>query len=1306
MPELPDPKFRPTVEVRAPHVPSAAYAELQVTSNFSFLRGGSHPEELVAAAASSGCRAVALTDLNTLAGIVRAHEAAREAGIQLIVGCHVAIGNDQAAAPQSDKENGNPSNSPPPNPPPLFPSAPLSILLYPTTRAAYGRLCRLLTRGKRRAAKGHCDLMLEDVLEYQPEMLAILLPPPPQLITENFLQTARLLRDTFDDDRFSLAVHCLYDGHDHSRLASLANLARQLRTPLVATNEVHYHIPGRRPLQDVLTCIRLGCTLDQAGFALFANAERHIKGPDEMARLFRHHPAAIRRTLEIAERARPFSLNQLKYQYPSEVCPPGKSMMDHLVDRTWEGARERYRDLAKAGAGNDEIRMTNDESNPNGRMTNDQNGGSAHCFDSSNSGHPSDPDHPSNAHIPPTIKSRLAHEFDLIRELNYPAYFLTVDDIVAFARSRGILCQGRGAAANSAVCYCLGITSVDPARIDLLVERFISKERNEPPDIDIDFEHERREEVIQYLYNKYGRDRAALTAEVITYRRRSAVREVGKALGLSLDCVDKLAKSGDWWDSAVMPEDRLRELGLNPHDPVLRDTIRLAGELIGFPRHLSQHVGGFVISQDPLCEIVPVENAAMPDRTIIEWDKDDIDAMGMLKVDVLGLGMLTCIRKAIDFVNDEIRMTNDESNSNERMTNDQNRRRMTDRFEHSDIRHSDLIRHSNFEFRHFPPPSSAPPLKFHTIPPEDPAVYDMLCKADSIGVFQVESRAQMTMLPRLKPRCFYDLVIEVAIVRPGPIQGDMVHPYLRRRNGEEQISYPNDRIKAVLARTLGVPLFQEQAMRLVMVAAGFSAGEADQLRRAMAAWKRKGALIEKFADKIVSGMLANGYTHPYALRVVQQIKGFSDYGFPESHAASFALLVYVSSWLKCHHPAAFAAALINSQPMGFYQPAQIIRDARDHGVRVLPIDVNHSDWDCTLEHKENDEARMTNDESNSNDECSNVQNDPSSSSCFGHSSFGHSDLIRHSSFEFRHSPPLLRLGMRLITGMRQADADLIAAAIHNHGPFSSIPSLWRASGVRVAALRQLAAADAFTSMGLDRQHALWQVMQLRDDHLPLLENLGEENEENDEARMTNDESNLNDECSNVQNAAHSPRFGHSSFVHSNLIRHSSFEFRHSPILPPIPLPTRVIHDYAATGLSLKAHPLSFAREALDRQRITPAGHLADERRFPHGTRVAVAGLVLVRQRPGTASGVVFITLEDETGTANLIVRPAIYERYRPALRHSIALVAHGTVERQGQVIHILIRSAQPLRNQRPAAPPAHPAATSPPALPSMSRDFH
>jgi error-prone DNA polymerase len=1057
MPEVEFPKFRPQISVGPVPVVKEPYAELQVTSNFSFLRGGSHPEELVARAAELGYRAIAVTDVNSLAGIVRAYAAAKNFDVSFIVGCHL-----QVKAAVGVLADGAPKE------------VPLSLLVYPTDRASYGRLCRMLTYGKRRTTKGQCELTLQDVTDHQQGLLAIVLPPP--MLTQEFTETLHYLSDLFDEDRLSLAASCLYDGRHPVRLAELAALSKSSRVPMVATNDVHYHTPQRKPLQDVLTCVRLGCTLNEAGFSLFANAERHLKEPQEMARLFQGYPQTLQRTLEIAERASSFSLRQLKYEYPSEVCPQGQPMMAYLIEQTWKGAQDRY---------------------PNG--------------------------------IPETIRQRLEHEFNLIRDLNYPAYFLTVYDIVSFARSKNILCQGRGAAANSAVCYCLGITSVDPSRIDLLVERFMSRERDEPPDIDIDFEHERREEVIQHIYQKYGRERAALTAEVISYRRKSAVRDVRKALGLSLDCVDTLAKSGDWWDNGVIDSQRLRELGFDPHDTTIRQTVELANELIGFPRHLSQHVGGFVLSQQPLCEFVPIENAAMENRTVIEWDKDDIDELGMMKVDVLGLGMLTCVRKAIDLVNQVDRSRGGKGD-----------------------------------------------LQFHTIPQEDEAVYDMLCKADSVGVFQVESRAQMTMLPRLKPRNYYDLVIEVAIVRPGPIQGGMVHPYLRRRTGSEEVTYPSEAVKSVLERTLGVPLFQEQAMKLVMVAAGFTAGEADQLRRAMAAWKRKGYLIERFTGKILSGMAANGYTETFAQRVVQQIKGFADYGFPESHAASFAHIVYVSAWLKCRHPAAFAAAILNSQPMGFYQPSQLVRDANEHGVSVFPVDVNYSQWDCTLEDDE--------DES-----------------------------------------PALRLGMRLVAGVRSKDVEKIAKAVVDHASFSSIAALWRLSGAKMKTFHTLAKADAFGSMGIQRQQALWEVGRLKDDALPMFDSVDD-------------------------------------------------------VEPKVLLPTttafmRVIHDYTATGLSLKAHPISFARKTLNTYQVTSAGDLADEKRWPHGRQVAVAGLVLVRQRPGTASGILFVTLEDETGVANLVVRPPVYERYRKAIRHSTALVAWGKIERQGQVVHILLERA-------------------------------
>jgi len=1059
-------------------MPKTAYAELQVTSNFSFLRGASHPDELVTQAAALGCKAIAITDLNSFAGIVRGHVAAKEAGMRFIVGCHLQVREAMGIlAPGA------------PHVPP-----PLSLLMYPTDRGAYGRLCRLLTFGKRRAAKGECDLTLQDVIDHHEGSLAVIVPP--KRVPSSFVTTLSMLRDVFDADRLSIAATQLYEAGDEERLASLATLSKQTGIPLVAVNDVHYHIPDRKPLQDVLSCIRLRCTVTQAGFDLFAHAERHFKSPDEMARLFGEHPAAIRRTMEIAERAA-FSLDELKYQYPAEVCPPGKNMMEHLIDRTLQGASQRY---------------------PNG--------------------------------IPSAVRTRLEHEFSLIGELNYPAYFLTVDDIVAYARSKGILCQGRGAAANSAVCYCLGITAVDPSRHDLLVERFISKERNEPPDIDIDFEHERREEVIQYVYQKYGRERAALTAEVITYRRRSAVREVGKALGLSLDSVDRLAKSGDWWDKGIIDAAKLRELGFDARDRTICLTVQLSTELLGFPRHLSQHVGGFIISQGPLCESVPIENAAMPDRTIVEWDKDDIDALGMLKIDVLALGMLTAIRKAIDLVNQW----------------DQSK-------------------------------GGAGALQFHTIPPDDPAVYEMLCQADSIGVFQVESRAQMTMLPRLQPRSYYDLVIEVAIVRPGPIVGNMVHPYLRRRNYEEEPDYPNDEIKAVLGRTLGVPLFQEQAMKLAIVAAGFTAGEADGLRRAMAAWKRKGDLIYRYGQKIITGMRARGYTEEFALRCFEQIKGFSEYGFPESHAASFALLVYVSAWLKHHHPAAFAAALLNSQPMGFYQPAQLVRDAQEHGVTVRPVDVNASHWDCTLE-------------------------------------------------EGKDGKTELRLGMRSVKHLRMTAAERIETTVHRRGPFQTIIQLWRHSGVPVSMLRSLAEADAFGSMGLSRQQALWAVGALRDAPLPMFEHLEDEENDLDLPRMAPEKD--------------------------------------------------VAQDYASVGMSLKAHPISFVRSRLAQLGVLPAGYLRNATKLPRGNRVAVGGLVLVRQRPATASGVIFMTIEDETGVANLIIRPKIYDQYRRAARHSIGLVAWGKIERQGIVVHVLVDQIKDLRELVRIAND----------LKAMSRDFH
>ncbi|MCH8211884.1 MAG: error-prone DNA polymerase, partial [Planctomycetes bacterium] len=916
-------------------------------------------------------------------------------------------------------------------------------------------------------------------------------------------------------------------------------------------------------LQDVLTCIRLGCTLPEAGFRLFAHAERHLKRSQEMARLFAEHPQAITRTVEIANRAAAFNLDELRYEYPDEICPPHRTPMQYLIDLTWQGAAKHY---------------------PHG--------------------------------VPKKVRRQIENEFALIDELNYAPYFLTVYDLVVFARSRGILCQGRGAAANSAVCYCLGVTAVDPDRIDLLFERFVSRERNEPPDIDIDFEHERREEVIQYIYSKYGRERAALTAEVITYRGKSAVREVGKALGLSLDCVDRLSKSMDWWEKGKLRPNRLRELGLNPNDPTIHHLVQRMNEILGFPRHLSQHVGGFVITKGPLCELVPIENAAMKDRTVIEWDKDDIDALGMLKVDVLGLGMLTCIRKCFDLVNGQYLA----------------------RREYTAVRPRCIHRGLNGGRR---------TLELHTVPSEDPAVYDMICAADTIGVFQIESRAQMSMLPRLRPRCFYDLVIEVAIVRPGPIQGKMVHPYLRRRNGEEPVTYPDERVKEVLGKTLGIPLFQEQAMRLAIVGAGFTPEEADQLRRAMAAWKRKGNQIEKFGTRLIDGMLKRGYPLEFAERCFEQIKGFSDYGFPESHAASFALLVYVSAWLKRHYPAAFGAALINSQPMGFYAPAQIVRDAQEHGVKVRPVDVNYSQWDCTLGERKHEGTPPEQARRHEGGESS--SREPKASA-------------------WGKDAPSLRLGMRLVKGLREDEANAISQAVDRYGSFTSIERLWRTSSVRIATLRALARADAFGSMGLDRQAALWEIRRLRDDELPLFDGKRD----------------------NVHLAPGEYTGGSAGGAGSGVTAKSGGE---RDVLPPISQPRKVVQDYAAVGLSLKAHPISFIRLMLESRGAIEAAQLKDAKRYPQGMVVSVAGIVLVRQRPATASGIIFMTLEDETGISNLIIRPHIYERFRPAARHGVIILARGRVERQGEVIHILVDHVQ--RIEWPAE-----------ALQASSRDFH
>ncbi|MGE3231747.1 MAG: error-prone DNA polymerase, partial [Hyphomicrobium sp.] len=985
-----------------PVFPPPAYAELQVTSNFSFLRGASHPEELARAAKALGLAAIALTDRNSLAGVVRAHAMARTEGVRFIPGARL------------DFRCGR------------------SLLALPTDRAAYGRLSRLITLGRRRAPKGECHLDLEDLLADGEGLVLIALPTVAAPALADLLAA---LKAGFPGNAYLAAQH-LAQGDDERRIAELAALAARAGVPLVASNDVHYHAPGRRALQDVLTCIREHCTIEEAGFRLFANAERHLKSPAEMERLFAAWPEAVARTLEIADRCR-FSLDELRYEYPDEITTEGRTPQEELVHLAWTGAVDRY---------------------PGG--------------------------------VPDKVRKALDYELALIAELDYAPYFLTVYDIVRFARSKDILCQGRGSAANSSICYCLGVTAVDPAHHDLLFERFISAARNEPPDIDVDFEHERREEVIQYIYGKYGRDRAGLAATVICYRSRSALREVGKAMGLSLDIVGALA--GQIWGRSPggLDAGRLREIGLDPRDRRLARALELAEELTGFPRHLSQHVGGFVISRGPLAELVPIENAAMAERTVIEWDKDDLMALGLMKVDVLALGMLTCIAKAFAL----------------------------------------LKRHYGKDY------------DLATIPQGDPEVYEMLSHADSLGVFQVESRAQMTMLPRLKPKKFYDLVIEVAIVRPGPIQGDMVHPYLRRREGKETVTYPSEVLKGVLEKTLGVPLFQEQAMRIAIEGAGFAPDEADRLRRAMATFKRVGT-IQNFRRKFIEGMVARDYERDFAERCFRQIEGFGEYGFPESHAASFAVLVYVSAWLKCHHPAIFACALLNSQPMGFYAPAQIIRDAVEHGVELLPVDVNLSEWDCTLElaaPKAKDDLMV----SLSNHEAaasrlilrpSTERPHPELSRRRGPSAQDEEaqDEALLSRPGYRHGTAAdgfaLRLGLRQVKGIGEAEATALVEARGNG--YGDPLMLWRRAGLTERALRRLAHADAFRSQGLDRRQALWALKGLPDKPLPLFAAMQTE-EQGEEEAVT---------------------------------------------LPAMTLGQHVAEDYASLRLSLKAHPMALLR---------------------------------------------------------------------------------------------------------------------------------
>jgi error-prone DNA polymerase len=1013
------------------------YAELQVTTHFSFLRGASSADELFATAELMGIDALGVVDRNSLAGIVRALEASRATGLRLVVGCRL------------DLEDGT------------------SILVYPTDRAAYSRLTRLLTLGKGRGGKANCILHLDDVALYAEGLIGVLVPEMPD---ETCAVQLRKMAEVFGD-RAYVSLCLRRRPNDQLRLHELSNLAAKHRVQTVVTNDVLFHEPGRRQLQDVVTCIRTGTTIDDVGFERERHADRYLKPPEEMARLFPRYPEALARTMEIVERCK-FSLEELVYQYPEEALIPDMSAQQSLEHYTWEGVRTRY---------------------PEGL-----------------------PDH---------VEKTIRHELALIETMKYAPYFLTVFSIVRYAQSQGILCQGRGSAANSAVCYVLGITSIDPDTNDLLFERFVSHERDEPPDIDVDFEHERREEVIQWIYKTYGHDKAALCSTVTRYHAKGAIRDVGKALGLPEDLIKALS-SGLWSWSETVGEQHVRDLGLNPEDRRLALTLKLAQQLMGAPRHLGQHPGGFVLTHDRLDHLVPIEPAAMVDRQVIEWDKDDVEALKMMKVDVLALGMLTCMAKAFALIGEH--------------------------------KHQDL--------------------DLATIPQEDPATYAMIRKADTLGTFQIESRAQMSMLPRMKPRTFYDLVIQVAIVRPGPIQGDMVHPYLRRREGKEKVEYPTPELEAVLHKTLGVPLFQESAMKVAMVCAGFTGGEADQLRKSMATFKFTGG-VSRFKDKLVSGMVKNGYSQEFAEKTFSQLEGFGSYGFPESHAASFALIAYASNYVKCHFPDVFCAALLNSQPMGFYAPAQIVRDARAHGVEVRPVCINRSRWNCTLERIDG--------------------------------------AGQHA----------VRLGMRLVRGLATADAARIVAARADE-PFASVDDMWRRSGVPVASLVELAKADAFLpSLRLKRRDAFWAINALRDEPLPLFTAAAER-----EARSIAEQQEPEVELRQMTD-------GHN-----------------------------VVEDYSHTGLTLRQHPLTFLRVDLASRRILTCAEAMTAR---DGQWLMTAGLVLVRQRPGSAKGVMFITIEDETGIANVVVWPKLFERSRRVVLGASMMAINGRIQREGEVVHLV-----------------------------------
>ena len=1057
------------------------YAELRCLSNFSFLRGASWPEELVERARDLGYRALAITDECTMAGMVRAHVAAKKSGLKLLVGSQLRI---------APREDGDPREE-----------AAFTLVVLACNLNGYGNLCQLISRLRRSSEKGTYRCTLDDIGPQALDDCIVVACPERAATAAQLLAMSRWLLSRFTG-RCWLGMDQPQYADDEIRLLRLREAGALTEIPLVAVGDALMHVRSRKPLQDVLTATRLGKPLRECGQALDRNAERHLRSRGRLGLAF---PAdLLAETLRVAARC-DFSLDELRYHYPSEVVPAGETPASHLRRLTYEGAGRRW---------------------PQG--------------------------------VPPAVSEQIERELALIEELRYEHYFLTVADIVHFARSQGILCQGRGSAANSIVCFCTGVTEVDPQRLQVLFERFISKERNEPPDIDIDFEHERREEVIQYLYDKYTRERAALAAVVISYRVKSALRDVGKALGFDPEVLDRLASNHQWWDGQTIDAERLRESGLAADDLAVRQLVAITSELLGFPRHLSQHPGGFVLTQGPLTRMVPVENASMPDRTVIEWDKDDLDAVGLLKVDVLGLGMLTAIRKTLDFVSKRQRA----------------------------------------------------PFEVKDIPDGDDATYRMIQRAETIGVFQIESRAQRSMLPRLKPAKFYDLVIEVAIVRPGPIQGGMVHPYLQRRQGLEPVVYPGG-LESVLERTLGVPVFQEQVMQIAMIAAGFSGGEADELRRSMAAWKRKGDL-GKYREKLIEGMRARNYPVSFAEQIFEQIKGFSEYGFPESHAASFALLVYTSSWLKCHRPAEFLAGMLNAQPLGFYSPSQLVQDARRNGVEVLPPDVMHSDWDCTLERADGRVIRPA----RQGKDAEAIDARPLDADGIAEDEAGDPCLESDEALAIDAAPVKVRLGLRLVKGLQRASAAAICIE-RRRGPFNDAEDLARRTGLNQQQMTALAAGDALTSISGHRRQQMWDAA-AQHAPPPLL------------ARAPVQEDFLD--------------------------------------LPQAPEGEEIVFDYASLGLTLRRHPLALLRPALRERGLLCARELNEA---PNGRAVRACGIVTVKQQPATAKGTIFISLEDETGDIQVIVHRDLWAKQRQVMLHARLMAVRGRWQRSGAVRNLV-----------------------------------